>query len=194
MPYVETSDGKQLIYMDGDSISGEVTIDMSELKGEAFEHGGIKLELFGCITCEGVETKFLHQTKDLDSEGVISKTSNYGFSFKEVNLPFESFKGSLFQVVYFLKATIVKSFLNLKSFHDEHIKVIHPSGGNQVINPRVMLNLESQGRFGFQITIHNSKVNIDGCLSGSIIFNMVVRPIKTMYLQLVRTESQSQGN
>ena len=81
---------------------------------KVFEHKGIKLELIGII--ENLKdkkdtSKFLSLTNELTPVGILANESTaFNFSFPSVQKPFETYKGSVINVKYYLKVTISTKF------------------------------------------------------------------------------------
>lgn len=174
--------------MDRDTISGELTIDLTDINAESYEHNGISIEVVGLLTTkDGINSEILHLSKDLDSPGSIGKRANYGFSFKEVVLPYESFKGNISEVSYFLRATLKKNFMSTKIFQDIPIKVVALSEA-PLVNPS--LNCEMVNDIDCSITykLDSTKFDLNDAITGVIKFNQVPHKMGYLILQIVQRE------
>lgn len=115
---------KNNYFIDNDSISGEVVINLEKFGIKEFEHSSITIELNGMMSTEGYRSELININKVIQSSGTLTKNSNFGFNFKEVNFPYPTFKGNLAEIKYSLKASITKNFLNLAAHHEKEIVVI----------------------------------------------------------------------
>ena len=97
---------------DKEDVKGKVTVSLGAPK--VFEHKGIKLELIGLI--ENLQnkkdtSKFLNLTNELSPIGILTNESTkFDFSFPSVQKPYETYKGTLVNVRYYLKVTIAVKF------------------------------------------------------------------------------------
>ena len=97
---------------DKEDVKGKVIVSLGSPK--LFEHKGIKLELIGII--ENLKdkkdtSKFLSLTNELTPVGILTNESTpFNFSFPSVQKPFETYKGSVINVKYYLKVTISTKF------------------------------------------------------------------------------------
>ena len=182
---------KQLIFASNDSISGEVELNLSEYNIDSFEHGGLRIELIGSILISNKQQiDIIHFSKDLDNAGILTKDTSYGFTFKEIELPYESYNGTSVKIVYYLKATLTKPFLSLKSTEEVKIKVvILPNEECKVLfNPKIINELEYGNECNIISEITNSKVNINSSIDGYIKFITSPIKMKCSFIELVRRE------
>lgn len=96
-------------------------------------------------TSDGYKSDLINISKVIQSSGILTKNSNFGFNFKEVNFPYPSFKGNLAEIKYYLKASITKKFLNLSAYSEKDITIISlekekRKNTNVKITSEVMLN------------------------------------------------------
>lgn len=115
---------KNNYFIDNDSISGEVVINLEKFGIKEFEHSSITIELNGMMSTEGYRSELININKVIQSTGTLTKNSNFGFNFKEVNFPYPTFKGNLAEIKYSLKASITKNFLNLAAHNEKEIVII----------------------------------------------------------------------
>jgi len=97
---------------DKEDVKGKVVVSLGAPK--IFEHKGIKLELIGII--ENLRdkkdtSKFLNLTNELSPIGILTnETTKFDFTFPSVQKPYETYKGTMVNVRYYLKVTIATKF------------------------------------------------------------------------------------
>lgn len=189
LPYeINEEDIKELIFMDKDTVSGELTIDLTDINADSYEHNGISIEVVGVLTTkDGINSEILHLSKDLDSPGTIGKRANYGFSFKEVVLPYESFKGVIAEVKYFLRATLKKNFMSSKIYQELPIKVIAISEA-PLVNFSLDCELVNDIDCSITYKLDSSKFDLNDAITGVIKFNQVPHKMGYLVLQIVQRE------
>jgi len=189
---VKNEDGtttENILYMDKDTISGEVSFDLKEFNIESFEHNGIAIELIGTfISSDGTLTELIHLQKELDSPRSLTKNVSFGFSFKEVNLPYESFKGKLGEVKYMLKASITKPFLNTKSYEEQKFIVVSAENNN-IINPSIKADVVFSNFLNLEISFFQTNFNLIEAVCGSVRIGECNLQLTAIELLLLRKEN-----
>jgi len=177
------------VYIDKDTISGEITLNLIDVNLESFEHNGLSIELMGTMTtADGYNTEFLHLLKDIESAGVLIKNSSYGFCFKEVNLPYESFKGELSEIKYILKASIAKNFLNIKSKEEVGIRVIAFPTIPKLI-PQINMDICHSNFISMEFRILESKISTKGVICGSVKIKEVNIQVESIEIDFIKRET-----
>ena len=101
-------------FVDKENITGEVNITLTS---KSFDHNGIKIILLGIIesTSESKNTsQFITLTKELCPPGTLSNQINtFKYSFNNVELSYESYRGIEFNVKYFLRVIIATTLRSL---------------------------------------------------------------------------------
>lgn len=139
MVEVKMDDGrkeKQLLYYDGETISGRVSVPdiilpyfmltpvshSSQVRvslrkpGQKLEHHGIKIELLGQIELyydRGNHYEFLTLARELARPGDLLQNTEYPFEFPNVEKPYEVYAGSNVRLRYFLRITVVRRITDL---------------------------------------------------------------------------------
>ena len=176
------------VYVDKDTISGEVNFNLDKFDLQEFDHQGITLELYGKMKCEdGYQTDIIHLRKDLEGPGVLKQNSNFGFVFKEVSLPFESYKGDLVEIFYELKATINKSF-GIKSTDKVEIKILSIPTVPKVI-PQVTNSICFANHISLDFKLLEAKIKLNSVITGSIKCKTCNINTSSVEIQLVKRET-----
>lgn len=232
-----------MIYTNEDTISGEVSINLSHSNITSFEHGGLKIELIGLLINKNKNTNILsnikstikssiesnfknssnkelqnnastankdndndyemqitYYSKELDQPGIITKNSNYGFSFKDVKLPLDSYNGNSFDIIYKLKATLFKPFLNIKTTGEKFFKVINfnnkelTSEDNErteksFVQSSCVINYDNGINCGFTVNVVEVIINIYESIAGTIVFTSLPKKIIGVYITLIKEEN-----
>ena len=101
-------------FYDKENISGEVHITLTS---KTFDHNGIKIMLLGIIEniSESKNTsQFITLTKELCPPGTLSNQINtFKYSFNNVELSYESYRGIEFNVKYILRVIIATTLRSL---------------------------------------------------------------------------------
>lgn len=192
-PYVlnSKSNKNENIYIDNDAISGEIEISLSKNNISTFEHAGLSIQLIGQIINHDKQVdEFLFISKDIDSQGIFDKDYNFGFSFKDIKLQYESYYGNLFEVRYFLKVILIKAFLGLKSVEECNISFYkYNSNYNPLERFKSNIKCELEAiSSNIILSINELNVCLEDCISGSI--KIISFPLKMVsgYVELVRKE------
>lgn len=91
------------LYLDGESVTGQVQIRVKE--GKKMEHLGVKIEFIGQIQLfydRGNHFEFLSMTQELLPGGEIRGLVTLDFDFKNVEKQFESYHGINVKLRYLL--------------------------------------------------------------------------------------------
>jgi hypothetical protein len=177
------------VYLDKDTISGEVLINLREFDLEQFDHTGITIELIGTMTTvDGYFSELIHITKDLESQGLLTKDCSFGFSFREVNLPYESYKGKLSEIKYSLKASISKKFLSIKHKTDVELKVISFPEVPTLI-PQLNSEICHSNFLSMEIQMFETRINTRGVIIGSVKMKDVNLITKSFEICLIKRET-----
>ena len=111
---------KQLIYYDGEDVSGTVHIKLKK-SGTKIEHQGIRLEFIGQIELYYDRSNhhvFTSLSKLLAYPGEITENMAIDFNFPSVDKPHESYNGVNVKLRYFLRLTVIKRFSNITKEED----------------------------------------------------------------------------
>ena len=176
-------------FFDGEDITGivEIKIDSKSLK-----HKGIKAELHGVIEKYGTINKnksILQLTSDISRpEEITQEKTTLEFAFKNVKLPFESYKGDYATVKYFIKIIILHTIKNEE--YTKEFAVVNPNDKSilDVKDEPIKLQVGMKNKMSLSIYFLHKNYNCRGTLKGFINFNFINVPLKFMEVQIVRRE------
>lgn len=164
-------------------------LNLKDVKIDSFEHNGITIELI-CImkTIDGYSNKLLHLTKELDCSGIISKNASYGFSFNEVEFPYESYKGELAEIKYILKGTVGKNFLNIKSTDELEFNVVFIDKYEGTPSYPLKVGFASLNIINCELQILEAVLQKEDVLVGTLKIKEVNIQTKSIFIELVKRE------
>ena len=181
---------------DKEDVKGKVIVSLGAPK--IFEHKGIKLELIGIIENlrEKKDTqKFLNLSNDLSPIGILTNESTpFTFSFPSVQKPYETYKGTMVNVKYFLKVTIFTKFRSAE--YEQEFAVIRPDypdilkQENQPI--RLEVGIEDWLHLVFDVDSRN--FGLKDIIKGRVTFKKVSIRMKSMEIQIIKKESIAAQN
>eukprot|EP01127_Copromyxa_protea_P006207 TRINITY_DN16018_c0_g1_i1.p1 TRINITY_DN16018_c0_g1~~TRINITY_DN16018_c0_g1_i1.p1 ORF type:complete len:295 (-),score=47.83 TRINITY_DN16018_c0_g1_i1:43-927(-) len=203
------------IYRDGDKVTGNLQVNVSS----GFAHSGILLEISGQVTLQlsaksvGLFEAFYNSIKPVDlveykfpiqnSGKIADGKSSIPFEFDLKALAgqelFETYHGVYVNVVYTIKAQILRKYLgkNLQSSLEFIVQLPPTKTQPKVQKEEFYINPDSvEGsrkvslpEFSIRGQIDNLNVKIDKALTGSLILEKCEEPIKCIEIQLVRVET-----
>ena len=160
---------------------------------KVFEHKGIKLELIGIIenlANKKDTSKFLNLTNELSPIGILTnQVTKFDFSFPSVQKPYETYKGTLVNVRYYLKVTIAVKFRTFE--YEQEFAVIRPDypdilkQDNQPI--RLEVGIEDWLHLVFDVDSRN--FGLKDIIKGRVTFKKVSIRMKSMEIQIIKKES-----
>lgn len=176
---------------DMETVSGKVVINLGNKR--KFEHKGIKLELFGVIQ-NNKEAKdvlrFISLTQELESMGALmQEVSTYPFKFMNVQKQFETYRGTLKSVKYFLKLTIDTSLRN--HTYEQEFAVINPEKPDCLEKENLPIKLE----VGIEDWLHivfdfdHRHFGLKDTSTGRVTFKKVGIRLNTMEIQIIKKET-----
>ena len=181
---------------DKEDVKGKVIVSLGAPK--IFEHKGIKLELIGVIENlkEKKDTqKFLNLTNELSPIGILTNESTpFTFTFPSVQKPYETYKGTMVNVRYYLKVTISTKFRSAE--YEQEFAVIRPDypdilkQENQPI--RLEVGIEDWLHLVFDVDSRN--FGLKDIIKGRVTFKKVSIRMKSMEIQIIKKESVSTQN
>lgn len=179
---------------DMESVTGQVIINLGNKKD--YEHKGIKLELFGTITGKFIKEpiKFISLTQELESATIMKEEINkYRYCFQNVQKQYESFRGTLITVRYFLRLTIDTQLR--AHVYEEEFAVINPE------KPEILEeeNLPIKMEVGIEDWLHlvfdidRRHFGLKDVLEGRVSFMKVGLKLNYMELQIIKKETVQFG-
>jgi vacuolar protein sorting-associated protein 26 len=135
-------------------------------------------------------TKFLNLTNELSPIGILTNESTpFPFTFPSVQKQFETYKGTMVNVKYFLKVTISTKFRSCE--YEQEFAVIRPdypdvlNQDNQPI--RLEVGIEDWLHLVFDVDSRN--FGLKDTLKGRVTFKKVCIRMKSMEIQIIKKES-----
>ena len=184
----EKNKSELLIYKAGDIIEGKIKVVLPP--GKKLEHIGIRLEVIGLIDMyydRSNSTEFCSRCSELSPAGVLTSTTEYAFSFENVNMQFESYNGTNVQLRYFLKATITRNYSsNITKEQDLWVQGI---GEPPEINNNIKMEVGIEDCLHIEFEYDKQKYHMKDCILGKIYFLLVRIKIKHMELAIIRRET-----
>ena len=177
-------------FYDKENISGEVNITLTS---KTFDHNGIKIMLLGII--EGINeskntSQFIELTKELSPPGRLSNQINtFKYSFNNVELSYESYRGIEFNVKYILRVIISTTIRSLT--WEREFGVIKPYS-KDVLNENnepIKMDVGIEKWLHLSFELDRTKYSTKDVITGRVTFKKVSMFLKSMLLQIIRRES-----
>ena len=134
--------------------------------------------------------KFLSINNELSKNGVLSKEKNiFNFNFKKVKFQYESYRGDLVCLKYFIRVNIVKTMRTFS--YDEEFAVIKPYDAEilKKNDEPISMHVGIKDLLNILIELNHVNYSIHGTLKGGVTFGKVKLLITKMELQLIKKET-----
>ena len=134
--------------------------------------------------------KFLSINNELSKNGVLSKEKNiFNFNFKKVKFQYESYRGDLVCLKYFIRVNIVKTMRTFS--YDEEFAVIKPYDAEilKKNDEPISMHVGIKDLLNILIELNHINYSIHGTLKGGVTFGKVKLLITKMELQLIKKET-----
>ena len=134
--------------------------------------------------------KFLSLNNELSKNGILSKEKTiFNFNFKKVKFQYESYRGDLISLKYFVKVNIVKTMRTF-SFEEE-FAVIKPYTAEilKKNDEPISMHVGIKDLLNILIELNHINYSIHGTLKGGVTFGKVKLLITRMELQLIKKET-----
>jgi vacuolar protein sorting-associated protein 26 len=134
--------------------------------------------------------KFLSLNNELSNNGVLSKEKNiFNFNFKKVKFQYESYRGDLVCLKYFIRVNIVKTMRTFS--YDEEFAVIKPYDAEilKKNDEPISMHVGIKDLLNILIELNHINYSIHGTLKGGVTFGKVKLLITKMELQLIKKET-----
>jgi vacuolar protein sorting-associated protein 26 len=115
----------------------------------------------------------------------------YNFSFKKVNLPYESYEGNIVSVKYFIKVTITKKIFSTKLTVEKNFKVQNVKPAPE-LNPNIRMEVGISNLIHFEYELYQSKFSLEECIIGKIFFIQVAMKVRALEIHLIKRETIGQ--
>ncbi|VEU23551.1 DEKNAAC104523 [Brettanomyces naardenensis] len=186
------------LYKDGETVKGQVTIRMRDNK--RVEHTGIKIQLLGTIEMnnDGVQSDdFVSLAHELASPGELRHPETFPFEFRNVEKPYESYRGLNVRLKYYLKVTVSRKSADvirekeLWVYQYQNQAQVEETTGDKKPMPTSMVKMD----VGIENCLHiefeysKNRYSLKDVIVGRIYFLLVRLKIKHMELSLIRRET-----
>ena len=134
--------------------------------------------------------KFLSLNNELSKNGVLSKEKNiFNFNFKKVKFQYESYRGDLVCLKYFIRVNIVKTMRTFS--YDEEFAVIKPYDAEilKKNDEPISMHVGIKDLLNILIELNHVNYSIHGTLKGGVTFGKIKLLITKMELQLIKKET-----
>ncbi|KAK8156393.1 vacuolar protein sorting-associated protein 26B-A [Phyllosticta citrichinensis] len=175
------------LYMDGESVKGQVTIRPKD--GKRLEHMGIKVQFIGTIEMffdRGNHYEFLSLGQELAAPGDLQHPQTYDFNFKNVEKQYESYNGINVRLRYFVRVTVSRRMADVVREKDIWVYSyrIPPE-----TNSSIKMDVGIEDCLHIEFEYSKSKYHLKDVIVGRIYFLLVRLKIKHMELSIIRRET-----
>lgn len=182
---------KRLLYTDGETIAGKVLVNLKDNK--KLEHNGIKVEFLGQIELfydRGNSYEFSTLVQELAPAGALVKSTEFDFSFSNVELPYECYNGLNVRLRYFVRVTISRRFADI--VQEKEIWV-HRYTTQPEINHSIKMEVGIEGCLHIEFEYNKSKYSLRDVIVGKIYFLLVRIKIQRMEISIIKRETTGSG-
>jgi hypothetical protein len=180
------------VYSPSDGVGGSIDIHLQS--GKTIEHLGITVEVIGQILVTSDHSEkydFTSLTKELEPAGIMNKDASYTFEFATVDKPYESYIGSNAQLRYFVRVTILRSYLANITFEQEFW--VESCSEPPDINKGIKMEVGIEDSLHIEFEYDKSKYHLKDVILGKVYFLLVKLKIKHMEIALVKRETTGSG-
>lgn len=181
------------LYKDGETVKGQVTIRIRDNKKVA--HTGIKIELLGTIETDNDGVKadnFLSLAHELASPGELSHPETFLFEFRNVEKPYESYRGVNVRLRYYLKVTVNRKSADVireKELWVYHYEQAQDTSKTTTPTSMVKMDVGIENCLHIEFEYSKNRYSLKDVIVGRIYFLLVRIKIKHMELSLIRRET-----
>ena len=185
-PYMNLLRGNSFpIFMSGQSVKGQVKIILSQ--GEKLKHRGIFIKIMGLYKMnDSIIKEVLIEQQQISSPGVISSLSSFDFEFQHIQIPFPSYHGFQYSLIYEISATVKKIFTEYSAQH----QIIFLQPFTVPISQIQPISIEYRTNTTyFEFFSDSNIISTDGMIKGEIrIKDNKCSNIDLVYIQIVACE------
>lgn len=182
---------KRLLYNDGETVSGKVFINLKD--GKRLEHSGIKVEFLGQIDLfydRSSHHDFSSLVHELAPAGVLTKSTEFDFSFNQVEMPYESYNGLNVRLRYFIRVTVSRRFAEITQEKEIWVHRFNPQ---PEINHSIKMEVGIEGCLHIEFEYNKSKYSLRDVIVGKIYFLLVRIKIQKMEISIIKRETTGSG-
>jgi vacuolar protein sorting-associated protein 26 len=130
--------------------------------------------------------------KELEPPGDLTHKLSFNFSFKKVNLPFDTYESNNIIIKYYLKMTIGKKLFGSKHII-EKLFIVRNSSSEPILNSDIRMELGIPNQTLFEFELFKNKYNLEDCILGRLRFERVNMKVRSIDIQLIKIESIGHG-
>ena len=181
-------------FYDKENIEGKIIIFTN---GNNFTHNGIKIQILGIIENKINHSKnstFILLTKDISPPSkLINEINSFQYSFNNVEKIYESYRGIYFNVKYLIRLNIETKFKTL--IWEKEFGVIKPEKKEalEILNDPIEMNVGIEDFLHLNFILDKNKYSTKDVITGRIIFKKVSFKLKTMALEIIKKETDING-
>lgn len=180
------------IYKDGETVKGQVTVRMRDNK--KVDHNGVKIQLLGTIEInnDGIQTNdFLTLAHEVASPGELRHPETFQFEFRNVEKPYESYRGINVRLRYYLKVTVSRKSADV--IREKELWVYQYQKADRAQEPvgtsMVKMDVGIENCLHIEFEYSKNRYSLKDVIVGRIYFLLVRLKIKHMELSLIRRET-----
>ena len=173
-----------------DDVSGYIEIFKNTT---SFEYLSINIQLIGHIE-NYLEPKnsinFITLSNDISKNGSLNKEKTiFHFNFKNVKLQYESYKGDILSLKYFIRVNIEKKMWTYT--FEEEFAVVRPNEGEilKLNDEPISMNLGINDLLTVLVELNHINYSIQGTLKGAVTFGKVNLLLTKVEIQLIKKET-----
>ncbi|KAI1946829.1 Vacuolar protein sorting-associated protein 26 [Ophidiomyces ophidiicola] len=175
------------LYLDGETVAGAVTVRPKD--GRRLEHAGIKVQLIGVIEMlfdRGAQHEFLSLAHELAAPGELQHPRTFTFAFRNVEKPFESYRGLNVRLRYLVRATVARRLADVVR---EKELWVHAFRCPPDANSPIKMDVGIEDCLHIEFEYSKSKYHLQDVIVGRIYFLLVRLKIRHMELSIIRRET-----
>ncbi|KAF8823057.1 putative vacuolar protein sorting-associated protein 26 [Cardiosporidium cionae] len=181
------------IYSDNEDVSCSAVITVRP--GKKLEHTGVKVELVGQIELSGDRIStydFFTIAKDLETAGIMTDSKKYSWKFNSVDKQYETYTGIAVRLRYFVRLIIQRNFLS--NITKECDFIVQNLSLAPAVNNTIKMEVGIEDFLHIEFEYNKSKYHLSDVIIGKVYFLLVRIKIKTMELEIIRTETAGTGS
>jgi vacuolar protein sorting-associated protein 26 len=184
---------KIYLFVGDESVRGQVHLSLTNPVNRV-SHNGIRIDLIGQIELfydRGKHYVFTSLQQELEPSGELTQNKSYPFEFVNIEKQHESYNGINVRLRYFLKVTILRSYV--PDISKELDFWVHNYSPPPEINNSIKMEVGIEDCLHIEFEYNKSRYHLKDIVIGKIFFLLVRVKIKHMELQLIKRESTGTG-
>ncbi|EFJ42180.1 hypothetical protein VOLCADRAFT_77226 [Volvox carteri f. nagariensis] len=182
------------LFTNKDSIFGEIRV--TPLTTKKFEHQGIRVQLVGQIELlseRGSPHDFVNLVRELAPGGELQASKTFPFEFQNVELQYDSYRGSQVRCRYLLRVTVVGKGMTPDSKRDFPLWVRNYEKLHEATVP-IKMEVGIEDCLHIEFEYDKAKYHLRDVVVGKINFLLVRIKLKYMEIEIKRKETTGSGN